>query len=218
MRWAPLLRAACFASLWAAAPAGYLSNAATSAANALVVASSGENLACANNAWKTVDGKPNFGCDGATPGHTGAPVAGWNAGPGTPHAAQWLVFDFKSAVTLSGLRFSGGGDKIHDADEMTISTGAASTGPWAPVGAAFNGKAGAGKPNTWNEVWQEFEFPSASTNDELFIQMMNLAFKMMTLVQQTAARFWRWDIKTRHSEWQVWVGEVEFYEVPNPSF
>ena len=32
----------------------------------------------------------------------------------------------------------------------------------------------------------------------------------------TTAEYWRWDIKTRHSQWQVWVGEVEFYEVRHP--
>jgi hypothetical protein len=95
-----------------------------------------------------VDGVMDFGCDGATPGTPGRPVNGWNAGPGTDNANQWLVFDFKKPITLSALRYTGGGDKIHDADEMTISVGSSAQGPWKQIGPAFHGQAGDGKPNT----------------------------------------------------------------------
>lgn len=187
-----LLRVGCCAG-WMAVPVhtDWIVNSATSAEDALVVESSGENLACANNAWKAVDGVMGFGCDGATPGTTGRPVAGWNAGPSTANAVQFLVLDFKRAVTLSALRYTGGGDKVHDADEMAISVGATAKGPWTQIGAPFHGKAGDGKPNTWNDLEQAFDFPSST------------------------AQFWRWDITTRHSEWQVWVGEVQFFEVSN---
>jgi hypothetical protein len=95
-----------------------------------------------------VDGVMDFGCDGATPGTPGRPVNGWNAGPGTENAQQWLVFDFKQPTTLSALRYTGGGDTIHDADEMTISVGSSAQGPWKQIGPAFHGKPGDGKANT----------------------------------------------------------------------
>ena len=170
-----------------AALAGYIHNEASSAETSIVSGSSGENLACANQAWKAADGETFFGCDGATPGTKGKPVGGWNAGPGGPDALQFLTFDFKQPVTLTGLRFSGAGDKIHDANAMTVEVGASQNGPWTQVG-AFEGEAGSGKPNTWSEVWQEFEFT------------------------KTTSQHWKWNFKSRHSEWQVWVGEVEWHE------
>ena len=144
-----LLRISCCVG-WIARPAhtDWIANSATGPSDALVVANSGENLACANNAWKAVDGVLDFGCDGATPGTPGRPVNGWNAGPGVDNAQQWLVFDFKQPATLSALRYTGGGDRIHDADEMTISVGSSAQGPWTQVGSAFHGKAGDGKANT----------------------------------------------------------------------
>ena len=170
-----------------AALAGYIHNEASSAETSIVSGSSGENLACANQAWKAADGETFFGCDGATPGTKGKPVGGWNAGPGGPDALQFLIFDFKQPVTLTGLRFSGAGDKIHDANAMTVEVGASANGPWTQVG-AFAGEAGSGKPNTWSEVWQEFEF------------------------SKTTSQHWKWNFKTRHSEWLVWVGEVVWHE------
>ena len=148
-RTALLLRISCCVG-WMTKPAhtGWIVNSATGPSDALVVANSGENLACANNAWKAVDGVLDFWCDGATPGTPGRPVNGWNAGPGTDNAQQWLVFDFKEPITLSALRYTGGGDKIHDADEMTISAGSSAQGPWTQIGPVLHGKAGDGKANT----------------------------------------------------------------------
>jgi hypothetical protein len=170
----------------AAAAGGFITNSATSEATSILSGKSGENMACDNGAWKTVDGDPEFGCDGATPGQLGRKVAGWNGAP--PTGDEWLTFDFKKPVTLVGLRYSGGGDKIHDADEMSISIGPSKDGPWQSVG-KFSGKEGAGKANQWHLVWQSFSFSDAQTSQH-----------------------WKWTIHSRHSQWQVWVGEVQFEE------
>eukprot|EP01047_Picozoa_sp_COSAG01_P105642 COSAG01_NODE_34834_length_541_cov_1.033937_2_plen_92_part_01 len=67
---------------------GWIENTGT-ADNNIVSGSSGENLACPNNAWKTVDGIEDFGCVGATPGQ---PIVSsgrfdrWHPATLSPHA------------------------------------------------------------------------------------------------------------------------------------
>ena len=160
---------------------GWITNAASSEAASILAAHSDETLACANNAWKAVDGDPGFGCPAATgcPA-TKCPVKGWNAQDGS----EWLVLDFKRTLALSALRFSGAGDTLHDPKDMTISVGNTMSGPWRAVGDPFVGAAGTHAQNTFNEVWQEFGFPT------------------------TAGRYWKWEIASRHGGYQAWVGEV----------
>ena len=177
------LVALCLASLARTATTGWISNSATSETDAIVVSHSDENLACANNAWKAVDGLPGFGCPAATGcAATQCPIEGWNAMPDD----EWLVFDFKRTLTLSALRFSGPGDTLHDPKDMTVSAADAATGPWRAVG-KFVGAAGKHGHNSFNTVWQEFGFTA------------------------TSSRYWKWEISTRHGGYQAWIGEVEWY-------
>ena len=50
------------------AAGGWIENTGT-LSNSIVSGSSGENLACPNNAWKVADGIEDFGCKAAHPGH-----------------------------------------------------------------------------------------------------------------------------------------------------
>ena len=70
---------------------------------------------------------------------------------------------------------------------MKISVGDSVSGPWRALGDPLVGAAGTHGANTFNEVWQEFGFPT------------------------TASRYWKWEISSRHGGYQAWVGEVEFY-------
>jgi hypothetical protein len=174
------------ASLARTGTSGWMRNTASSEMGSIVVAHSGENLACANNAWKAVDGQAGFGCPAATgcPAEQ-CPILGWNAG--TDNTLEWLVFDFKRPITLSSLRFSGAGDAMHDPKDMQVYASAAVSGPWREVGDPMVASAGKHGQNTFNAVWQQFSFPP------------------------TASRYWKWEIKSRHGGYQAWVGEVEFY-------
>lgn len=173
---------------------GWIDNTGT-ADNSIVSGSSGDNLACPNNAaWTAVDGIVDFGCAGATPGQPLAPglhgtPGGWNAAP--PGEDEWLTFDFGKPVTLDGFRYSGGGDGVHDAKGIVISVGASKNGPWNTVD-KFEGQKGKGKANTWSLVWQEFEFSS------------------------TTSQHWKFTATSpRFSEWQIWVGEIQFHQPSN---
>ena len=161
--------------------------------SSIVSGSSGENLACPNNAWKVADGIVDFGCKAAHPGHdlvkglNGVP-GGWNAGPGDPDKDDWLSFDFGSPKALVGFRYSGAGDKVHDAKDLVLAVGTSKNGPWTQV-ATFTALEGKNQPNTWNLAWQEFEFPA------------------------TTSQHWKWTAKSpRYSQWQIWVGEFQFRE------
>jgi len=171
---------------------GWIENSGTASAS-IVSGSSGENLACPNNAWKAVDGIEDFGCKASHPGHElvaglhGVP-GGWNAGPGGPDKDDFLTFDFGSAKTLLGFRYTGAGDKVHDAKTIVVEVGTSKTGPWTQV-ATFTGKDGKHGANSWNKVWQEFEFPA------------------------TTSQHWKWTAKApRYSQWQIWVGEIQWRE------
>ena len=87
---------------------------------------------------------------------------GWNAGPGTENADDWLTFDFGAPKTLLAFRYTGAGDKVHDAKEIRLEVGPSKDGPWTLIQTftAAEGKSGA---NTWGKVWQEFEFPPTTS-------------------------------------------------------
>ena len=140
---------------------GWIDNTGT-ADNSIVSGSSGDNLACLNNAARTaVDGIVDSWVRRPQPGQPLAPrlhgtPGGWNAAP--PGEDEWLTFDFGKPVTLDGFRYRGDGN---DAKGI-VTLWPQKTGPGNTVD-KFEGQKGKGKANTWNLVWQEFEFSSTTS-------------------------------------------------------
>jgi hypothetical protein len=121
----------------------------------------------------------------------------WNAAVDSADKSCWLVLDFGSEVTIEGLALVQRGDITHDAKDHELQTAATQDGPWQSAGSFVGQEC---KPPTFSArqcrgpnqpgaaaFRQTFELPSPATS-----------------------RYFRWVAKTRFSEYQLYLYEIQF--------
>eukprot|EP01045_Picozoa_sp_COSAG04_P016938 COSAG04_NODE_1459_length_6621_cov_3.753450_2_plen_280_part_00 len=129
----------------------------------------------------------------------GVRTTDWDAAVDATDQTCWLALDFQSSVTITGFRITGRGDHVHDTKDHELQTGGSPTGPWTTVGTFVAKECGppdftaaqcaaTNSAPTAGEFTQEFTLPSAASS-----------------------RYWRWVAKTRWTEFQVYLQEIEFH-------
>jgi hypothetical protein len=121
----------------------------------------------------------------------------WNAAIDASDKSCWLVLDFGSAVTIHGFALLQRGDTTHDAKDHELLTGATKDGPWVSAGSFVAKEC---KPPAFTaRQCREKNQPGAAA----FRQAVDLP-------SPATSRYFRWVAKTRYSEYQLYLYEIEF--------
>jgi hypothetical protein len=140
------------------------------------------------------DRKPFMAVDGNL-------VTDWDSALDPADNSCWLALDFGGSVSLTAFAITGRGDEVHDTKDHELQTGTSATGPWVTVG-TFVAKPC--KPPDFTPA--DCAAPSASTGAK-FRQVFELP-------QAASSQHFRWVAKTRYSEFQVYLQEIEFQATP----
>lgn len=121
----------------------------------------------------------------------------WDSAIDTEDKSCWLVMDFGEPVTLHGFAIIQRGDSTHDVKDHELQTGPSEKGPWTTADSF---------------VAQECKPPAFS---ELVCRAKNQAVaaafrQTFDLPSPATARYFRWVAKTRFSEYQLFLYEIEF--------
>lgn len=165
---------------------GWLTNDGT-ASKSLVVADSGT---VASGSPLVARLKSYLAVDGNTSSQ-------WNAQLDATDKSCWLVLDFGAEATVHGFALIQRGDNTHDAKDHELYTGATADGPWQSVGSF---------------VAQECK-PPAFTVAQCRVknQAGTAAFRQtFDLPSAATSRYFRWVAKTRYSEYQLYLYEIQF--------
>ena len=165
---------------------GWLTNDGT-ASESLVVGSSGTTLSGTPPLERQ---KPYMAVDGDV-------ATQWNALVDSADKSCWLVLDFGSEVTIEGLALVQRGDITHDAKDHELQTAASKDGPWQSVGSF---------------VGQECKPPAFSARQCRAPNQPGAAAFRQTfdLPSPATSRYFRWVAKTRFSEYQLYLYEIQF--------
>lgn len=165
---------------------GWLSNDGT-ASKSIVVDSSGT----------TPSGSPLLERQKGYMAVDGNMTSQWNAMIDPHDQSCWLVLDFGAEVTVHGFAVVQRGDITHDVKDHELQTSTTKDGPWQSVGIfvgqqckppAFRARQCREKNQAGAAAFrQTFDLPSASTS-----------------------RYFRWVAKTRFSEYQLYLYEIQF--------
>ena len=120
----------------------------------------------------------------------------WDAEVDKTDQSCWVVLDFGADVTIHAFAIVQRGDLTHDVKDHELLTGATKDGPWRSVGSyvgqeckppAFSPLECRGKNQAGAAAFRQvFDLPSAATG-----------------------RYFRWVAKTRYSEYQLFLYELE---------
>lgn len=131
----------------------------------------------------------------------GNPATDWDSAVDPADNSCWLAFDFGDSVTLNAFALTGRGDETHDTKDHELQTGASATGPWVTIG-KFVAKPC--KP-------PEFTAADCSAPTSAAAAKFRQVFE---LPSPTSSQYFRWAAKTRYSEYQVYLQEIEFQASP----
>ena len=131
----------------------------------------------------------------------GNPATDWDSAVDPADNSCWLALDFGGSVTLSAFALTGRGDDTHDTKDHELQTGTSATGPWVTVG-SFVAKPC--KPPDFTAA--DCNTPSSMTTAK-FRQVFELP-------SAASSQHFRWVSKTRYSEYQVYLQEIEFRTAP----
>ena len=167
---------------------GWLTNDGT-ASTSLVVADSGT----------TPSGSPLIARQKPFMAVDGNVSSQWNAMIDESDSSCWLVLDFGSEATIHGFALIQRGDITHDVKDHELQTGATQAGPWKTVGSF---------------VGQECKPPAfAVAQCRVKNQAGAAAFRQaFDLPSPATSRYFRWVAKTRFSEYQLYLYEIQFRE------
>ena len=183
----PLLLLGRLAPAWAFG--GWLTNDGT-ASTSLVVADSGT----------TPSGSPLIARQKPFMAVDGNVSSQWNAEIDTTDNSCWLVLDFgASEATIHGFALIQRGDITHDVKDHELQAGATQGGPWKTVGSF---------------VGEECKPPAfAAAQCRVKNQAGAAAFRQaFDLPSPATSRYFRWVAKTRFSEYQLYLYEIQFRE------
>ncbi len=165
---------------------GWMSNDGT-ASESLVVGSSGT----------TPSGTPLLERQKGFMAVDGNITSQWNAAIDPADKSCWLVLDFGAEVTIHGVALIQRGDITHDAKDHELQTAAGKDGPWQSVGSFLGQEC---KPPAFSaSQCREKNQPGAAAFRQTF-----------DLPAPAASRYFRWVAKTRFSEYQLYLYEIQF--------
>jgi hypothetical protein len=165
---------------------GWFTNDGT-AAESLVVGSSGTTAS-----GKPLEErmKPFLAVDGNV-------TSQWNSKIDPADNSCWLTLDFGSEVTVHGFALIQRGDITHDAKDHELQTGETKDGPWQSAG-SFVGKQC--KPPA-------FSAAQCREKNQAGAAAFRTTFDLPT---PATSRYFRWVAKSRYSEFQLYLYEIEF--------
>jgi hypothetical protein len=170
----------------------------------------------ATGSWMTNDGTAASSID---VGHSGVAQGGedrkpfmavdgnlltdWDSATDPADESCWLALDFGETVTIDAFALTGRGDEVHDTKDHELQSGPSPKGPWATAGSFV------AKP------CKPPDFAAAACAQPNSGALKVAKFRQVfTLPSSASGRYFRWVAKTRYSEYQVYLQEIEFRLAP----